>query len=538
MRILGGRINVRWAECDQEGCIGIRLIDGTKCLAHAGDDEQETALRELSETGIINARGVTISSPLLRKIIDSAPRRPDLPIEPLIYGGWEVTIGGNQRGQSVLRRAEFSQATFQGDAEFAGVIFQGDASFEGATFQDDVFFDLATFQGDTDFSQATFQGDAEFTGVTFRGDTLFGEATFQGNARFDRVSSHGNVKTSFEGATFQDDALFSEAMFEGDITFKRTTFWASAEFDRAIFRRNAEFTGVAFEEARKFGPVLAHRGLDLDEVYFGQPVEIEASTISLCCRRARFERGVQFRLRWARVVLDDTDLSAPSLLTGFPLMPDDTSEACIARAWKRLPGVRISEQPRLLSLQGAKLAGLVLADVDLTDCRFSGAHNLDKLQLEANVRFGLSPARAGWERRQVIAEECAWRAKQTRSNRWTAPSWPGWAGSEPVVLPAGLIAALYRSLRKGREDLKDSSGAADFYYGEMEMRRHAGGRDDRSNNEGRGQVDRAVLTAYWLLSGYSLRAWRALAWLAGLTVGFALAFHMVGFIWAPQPVSY
>ena len=40
------------------------------------------------------------------------------------------------------------------------------------------------------------------------------------------------------------------------------------------------------------------------------------------------------------------------------------------------------------------MAGLGLANVDLADCRFSGAHNLDKLRLEADVAFKLF-ARAG-----------------------------------------------------------------------------------------------------------------------------------------------
>ena len=47
-----------------------------------------------------------------------------------------------------------------------------------------------------------------------------------------------------------------------------------------------------------------------------------------------------------------------------------------------------------------------------------------------------------------------------------------------------------------------------------------------------------MLTAYWLISGYSLRVWRALAWLTGITVAFALAFHMVGFIHPPKPATY
>jgi hypothetical protein len=52
--------------------------------------------------------------------------------------------------------------------------------------------------------------------------------------------------------------------------------------------------------------------------------------------------------------------------------------------------------------------------------------------------------------------------------------WPDWLNDEtPDVLEPGQIAGLYRALRKGREDVKDEPGAADFYYGEMEMRRHA-----------------------------------------------------------------
>jgi hypothetical protein len=51
-------------------------------------------------------------------------------------------------------------------------------------------------------------------------------------------------------------------------------------------------------------------------------------------------------------------------------------------------------------------------------------------------------------------------------------------------------------------------------------------------------VERIILTAYWLVSGYSLRAWRALVWLAGITAALAIAFHLVGFIHPPQPDTY
>ncbi|MFF3751718.1 hypothetical protein ACFYYH_14850 [Streptomyces sp. NPDC002018] len=65
---------------------------------------------------------------------------------------------------------------------------------------------------------------------------------------------------------------------------------------------------------------------------------------------------------------------------------------------------------------------------------------------------------------------------------------------------------MYRALRKAFEDSKDEPGAADFYYGEMEMRRRG--------RAGTTRAERGLLHGYWLLSGYGLRASRALGWLA------------------------
>lgn len=135
----------------------------------------------------------------------------------------------------------------------------------------------------------------------------------------------------------------------------------------------------------------------------------------------------------------------------------------------------------------------------------------------------------------MIAEERAWRAGRRHRWHWSAPSWPGWADNTPRTLDVDQIAGLYRALRKGREDTKDEPGAADFYYGEMEMRRRA---RLTTGSASRGRAERGLLTAYWLVSGYSLRAWRALAWLATITALFAVAFHLIGFAKPPQPVWY
>jgi hypothetical protein len=87
------------------------------------------------------------------------------------------------------------------------------------------------------------------------------------------------------------------------------------------------------------------------------------------------------------------------------------------------------------------------------------------------------------------------------------------------------IASVYRALRKGREDNKDEPGAADFYYGEMEMRRH---------DPAKPKAERLVLFLYWLTSGYALRASRALAWLLGILV---LATVLLAAVGLEQPTT-
>jgi hypothetical protein len=110
-----------------------------------------------------------------------------------------------------------------------------------------------------------------------------------------------------------------------------------------------------------------------------------------------------------------------------------------------------------------------------------------------------------WTQRQIIEEERQWR---------TLPARPpaqrhGWGDvpldSEDDIPNLATLATIYRQLRKAREDAKDEPGAADFYYGEMEMRRHS---------KSWGTAERWLLQLYWLLSGYGLRASRALSWLA------------------------
>ncbi|GIH51254.1 hypothetical protein Mro03_64330 [Microbispora rosea subsp. rosea] len=98
---------------------------------------------------------------------------------------------------------------------------------------------------------------------------------------------------------------------------------------------------------------------------------------------------------------------------------------------------------------------------------------------------------------------------------------PRHSADKLVDLSAERLVTLYRSFRKAREDGKDEPGAADFYYGEMEMRRKA--------NSTPWVERRIVLPLYWLVAGYGLRSSRALVALTALIAVGGLTLSRYGF---------
>jgi|tagenome__1003787_1003787.scaffolds.fasta_scaffold20937837_2 hypothetical protein len=107
---------------------------------------------------------------------------------------------------------------------------------------------------------------------------------------------------------------------------------------------------------------------------------------------------------------------------------------------------------------------------------------------------------------------------------------PGFEAAADVP-GADEVAGIYRSLRKGREDAKNEPGAADFYYGEMEMRRQRDTATTAASDPPRtaSRSERRLLGLYWLVSGYGLRASRALVALALAIVLLAIPLWLWGF---------
>ena len=467
---------------------------------------------------------------------------------------WKATLRrASFSGAAFNGGAEFGSATFEESPEFNGAQFTGDAWCGNATFEQGAQFEETSFQGLAGFGGSSFLGPAGFDGTTFADDAWFDSTTFKSRAGFSKATFEKDARfkrstlaaADFEKTDFRGDADFPEVAFEQDAHFDGATFGGNAVFRMAVFTRDAHFDGATFERARELGPAHVFDRLWLDRAVFAEAVRLEVSALRASFARAVFRGGADMRLRWAEVWLEDAEFAGPSLLAGLQArLTPDGEKGLLGWEWPVRDGTwRCSVldppkgfAPRVLSIRAARVAQLSLSGADLEPCRFAGAHGVDELRLE-RVDFARPPKRwrwirwrlARWTRRRTIAEEHAWRTRERHGSGWelsasklprsrSDPPSPPWPPEDPDTLEAEQTAGIYRALRKGREDGNDTPGAGDFYYGEMEMRRHSAPFGERS-----------ILWLYWLFSGYGLRATRALLALAlTITLG-AVCLHEFGF---------
>ncbi len=513
---------------DPLGCRGIHVPGYTECLAHLAGADRDAYLAGLTPGASIDHRGTTFTESLLIALLNAL--RDSVTGHPRLGDAWfgSATFEGT---------AAFGSATFEGTAAFGSATFEGTAGFESATFQHGAMFDSttfkrgaaflwATFEGTAGFESATFQHGAMFDSTTFKDNALFGSATYKDTAWFESATFQGGAAfgsatfegtAGFESATFQGGAAFDSATFQGTAAFGSATFQGTAWFDSATFQGDAMFDSATFVEADQFGPLVRAGRLVLSGAMFGSPVTLSFVVRRLECRRTRWSSTAEIRLRYARVDFAHAVFEYPLTIAAEPdpfVLNDGRplAEGLFPSAYD--PGVRVA------SLRGVDAAHLDLADLDLSECLFTGTVHLDQLRLEGACTFNTAPPAVHWRHwppirfteRRVLAEEHHWRASQPGAVQ-------GWVLGTGRAGPLQL-APVYRALRKAFEDGKHEPGAADFYYGEMEMRRHA---DDIPRSE------RGLLTAYWALSGYGLRASRALAWLGAamlVTILLLMAFGL------------
>jgi hypothetical protein len=559
---------------------GDRLaVNITRTLFLVARELTESEWRKLFEqfhtTGTIDANGILFRlSPATQLLIEM----------PSVDGNPHVNRGSFEGAIfDTLAWANFDKVTFTGVASFRGTTFHAGATFIDAAFQSTARFADATFHGQACFSGTTFgRYAANFHRARFLGPTpgegaIFNEATFDGLAYFHEASlgdmanfaaARFDDGTDFSGATFGVGADFSGAKFGNEVRFFKSTFadrasfagtqfgedvnfglatfgnfvnFDGASFGQGIDFRSATFFGQAsFERATfcdgaRFGPLLVAGIISLDGATFSRPERIEISAALVYAHRIVVPFGATLLLRWAELELEATQFAQPTIVALSAESLDSWMEAIavVRDPETGLPDLRLlhpdtgkpDPRPRITSLRETNVERLVLSDVNLAACRPDDAHQVDRLRWEGSTEFARAPTVWRWRPiwpfrrgrgRQALAVEHAWRrGRQRRRRRGWCPPACGTLKEEVTTPPNDLakVASIYRALRKAREDVKDEPGAADFYYGEMEMRRHAAPRSS---------VERTVLLMYWLLSGYGLRASRALGAFAALLLLSAL----------------
>ncbi|RJL30062.1 pentapeptide repeat-containing protein [Bailinhaonella thermotolerans] len=485
------------------------------------------------------------------------------------FAGARIDASG-VRGVVFSGAASFAGAEFTGDADFTAVTFQDRADFEGAVFEGAAGFQGAVFEGDAIFRRVRYAAPADFGGAVFKGAARFGGSAFEGPGRF--ADAEFAAETDFAGTGFAGDADFvgaalGDADFTGTVFSRRAAFVDAAvgpvrfhdtvfgeeadfsgaafsgytRFRRTGFRGGARFAGAAFtgdalfEDVRCAGQLRLSRSrwersavlgrveageVDLALASFQRLARVELTAETVRFDRTSFPGGARLLVDRAEVWLDDVEFGAASVFG--------------ARRDTHV-GQVFADRPVLRGVAGTDLANLTVVFCDLSRCSFRGAYNLDRMRVDYMNAFGSSPGRL-FARRRTLADEHRFRALHGRPRtrrRWRLA---GDSDDDLTAVRGGDVGGDYHALRKGREDEKDEPGAADFYYGEMEIRRlflRAGLRGALRGREwGRlasTSGDWLLVTLYWLLSGYGLRLWRALTAFAVLVAVAAAAFVGWGF---------
>jgi uncharacterized protein YjbI with pentapeptide repeats len=375
--------------------------------------------------------------------------------------------------------------------------------------------------GSLNWDRVAFSSHVELRKVSFSGKATFTHCNFSQGATFATIRFADQA--DFSNATFGGPAILADVEFARDALFRECMF-TEAKLSHIIAGKNISFekanvSRLTISDAQSPSGSLTLSGLRATE---DGEVEVKARFSAVRCKQAEF--GGPARLQLA---------TGPLWLTGSTFKGTAIVESWLPALAKE-PGRANEPLLPIRSLRGVDAERLTLTDVDLSQCLMYGLRRPEELRLEGRWLFPRTPR--GWHPRHGLP----WRWTR-RDALYEEHLWRGWAiatkdAEDPIDLddpampcPPARLAVLYRQLRQGVEDARNAPGAADLYYGEMEMRRLSTDALD----------ERALLTAYWLVSGYGLRASRALLLLAGVVLaatevlqhaGFGRASHHPGFV--------
>lgn len=481
-----GSSGTHWIRCTQQACVGEALPQGGACFAHSSAEQRQSYLNQVRRSSLqLSLRGTSISQQLWDEIAASPVFENGRPVVPINLAGTEINA-----------RIRFREREFDHYVELSGAsVFEGmeyrRCKFNAGLIARHVRFDA----GPPAFYQCTFKDsvDVSYTQV-HRVSFGFEECTFDRSFNADGFSGGGLI---LSGCTVKGGASFKNS--------KTHLILNGAQLDGALDLSDSECTGFGGEglivrTANRLGP-FAVPLLHLARATFNARILIEVRAEVMNLSSAVFDQG-------GLIVVDRAVVHLEQVRLGGPLRVSGT--------------VGSNHKPQILALRNADAGKMSFAHVDLSRCSFQGAHGLGTVEIESTVSFSSAPWWV-WGRR-FIADEFAWRSSAGRVHRvgWkladvhvgSALPKPTKGSSQPVLLQpleADQVASIYRDLRRSLEAKSDMPGASDFYYGEMEMRRWSVDRP---------LLERILVWCYWLMSGYGLRAGRALvAWLFLVSIG-------------------
>jgi uncharacterized protein YjbI with pentapeptide repeats len=411
-----------------------------------------------------------------------------------------------EKGEVVLNCAG---ATFVGAVNLSGVTFAA-ANLSGATFEHGLRLKGVRFPNGASFDRA-HASDFFLDDAVFGGNAGFRElqaADFSmKSTKFERYASFDGAELGFAGlrdVDFAAEARFRSLNHTGPTIMRTVRFAAAASFHGSTVKQLAfpdcEFHGpfqakglVVEEELTFSGARFANtRALDLragtkvslHDASFSRPLGLVVKSPTLDANGACFEEGADIALEpGSRGLFSAAAFGGASLIT--------TSDS------------KDDRRPKVESLDRTRVGRLTLHGLDLSECSFARLHRLDDVLISGRGQLALAPQVVkGAYRREVLTDELA------REDDGAATS----------------IADVYRAMRKAREASHDFPGAADFYYGEMEMRR--AGADSWG--------ERALLTVYWLISGYGMRSERAALSFIAAVMMLSVGFQTIGFADPPS----
>lgn len=462
-----------WNRCIEPDCAGAAARQGGRCFVHTDVDQRSQHVA----SGVLNLSGCRLSE-----------------------HDWQTALPLLTH----VRLLEATAADFEFDFKLIDLPFQLDTiNLTAANFYG--HFEITNIQ--LRYLMMRFVVLSSSNASTIRGATISGSLD----------ASYGSVER--QSMTIVESYIGKDVSADGYVGVFR--IGEGSTVGGRLSCRDAELSALIIQNSVVSGPISLD-GSTIRTVHFSGLTAEEPSSmgtvraIGLLADRTHFA-GLSVEVESIDSLRGNIDLSRSKLDSGGIILARnhdirlDSLQVETGR-FHLLGGRADHVGSSVTSVAAANLSKVVLSAVDLRGCLLSAADELSGLRLDSTVLFNSPPAFLKLNPcRRCLFDEVAWRSQSGRrgASRWLPvdyslqmnPHQPPQSQKVVPELPIGNAAHAYRSIRRALEDAAEGANASDFYFGEMEMRRH---------DPGVAWSDRALLSVYWLVSGYGLRASRAL----------------------------